>query len=141
MSLDVNIVNDKGKTRAKVSPFGQLITAPLDYSTPIEVEMDTPGVAFNFIAPSAGRSIVITDIIVSASKTVNNTEAANVQIYESDGVDSLTVIKGIVRPQLIRSDGRDLIGLNLLVPPGLWVNATTDDATILLTIMFYRVPV
>ena len=139
--IDVNLVNDKSKTRAKVTPFGQLVTAPLDYSEPVAKSIGAINTAVNFIEPRSGFAIVITDIIASANKDVSSTTPADVEVYESDEVDSLTVVKEIVRPQLSRSNNFILTGLNLFIPAGLWVNAKTTDATILLTIMFYRVPV
>ncbi len=53
----------------------------------------------------------------------------------------MTASKNTVRPQLLRSDNVSYIGLNLLVPEGRWVNVKTSDASILVTIMYYRVPV
>ena len=141
MAHNINIISDKNDNKAKVTRFGQLVVAPLAYSDPILIELDTTNTAFNFIEPRAGESIVITDIIASANKSVSNTTPANVQIYQSDEVDSLVIVNGIVAPQLVGSANVDYIGLNMLVPEGRWVNATTDDATVLVTIMFYRVPV
>ena len=86
-------------------------------------------------------AVTQTEDVASANKSVSNTTPANVQIYQSDEVDSLSIVNGIVAPQLVGSANVDYIGLNLLVPEGRWVNATTDDATVLVTIMFYRVPV
>ena len=140
MSQNTSIVGEGNETRVKVTKYGQLVTAPLAYSEPVLVEMTTPGQVYNFAEPNAGESIVITDIIVSADKSVSNTTPADVRIYESDGIDSTTVIKGIVAPQLTGSSNQSYIGLNLLVPEGLWINATTTDASILITIMYYRVP-
>lgn len=140
MSQSTSIVGDGDETRVKVTRFGQLVTAPLAYSEPVLVEMSSVGQVYNLAEPIAGESIVITDIIVSANKQVSNTTPADVRLYESDGIDSTTVIKGIVAPQLTGSSNVDYIGLNMLVPEGRWINATTDDATILLTIMYYRVP-
>lgn len=126
---------------ARVTEYGQLVVAPLAYSTPVLLSMVTPGIAYNFIEPAGGQSVVITDIIVSADKDVSATTPAEIAIYEADAPDTLNVVASIVTPQLVRSDNFILSGLNLLVPEGLWVNATTSDSTIKLTIMFYRVPV
>lgn len=126
---------------ARVTEFGQLVVAPLAYSTPVAVSMATPLIAYNFIEPAGGQSVVITDIIASADKSVSTTTPAEVIIYEAGAPDTLTSVADIVTPQLIRSGNFILTRLNLLVPEGLWVNATTDDSTIKLTIMYYRVPV
>lgn len=141
MSQQTAIVGDSNEVRAKVTRYGQLVVAPIAYSTPILVELITPGTVFNFLEPRAGESIVITDIIASANKNVSNTTPADVLIYQSNEANSSEVIEGIVSPQLTGSSNVDYIGLNLLIPEGRWVNATTDDATVLVTIMYYRVPV
>ena len=141
MSINVNLVNDNNDHRVKVSSHGQLIVAPIDFSTPVTKSLAVIDTAVNFIAPQTGHFIVITDIIASADKDVSNTSPANVDVYESDEVDSLTIVNEIVSPQLIRAANLPLTGLNLKIPEGLWVNAKTSDAAILLTIMFYRVRV
>ena len=139
MSINVNLVSDNNDRRAKVSPHGQLIVSPIDFSTPVTKTLAVIDTAVNFIEPQTGHFIVITDIIASADKDVSNTTPANVAVYESDEVDSLTIVNEIVSPQLIRAANLPLTGLNLKVQEGRWVNAKTSDAAILLTIMFYRV--
>ena len=141
MSLGVNIVNNDGGDAVGVTPVGQLIVAPYDYSTPVAKTLDTINTAFNFIEPLAGHFIVITDIIVSAGKTVSNTTPADVEIYQAEAIDTITVLEEILEPQLVGAANIALTGLNMKIPAGVWVNATTDDATILLTMMYYRVPV
>ena len=141
MSLDINIINKDDGSAVVVTPSGQLVTAAFDYSTPVAKTLNVINTAFNFIEPLAGHFIVITDIIVSAGKTVNNTTPAGVEIYQAEATDTITVLQEILEPQLIRADNLPLTGLNLKIPAGVWVNAKTDDEPILLTIMYYRVPV
>lgn len=141
MSAPIKIVDSKTGNSARVTNFGQVVTSPLDYSTPVERELDVPLQVFNFISPVASKDIVITDIIVSANKDVSTNTPADISIYEADAVDSATPSPGIIRPQLVRAQNFSLTGLNILVPRGKWLNAFTSDATIILTIMFYRVPI
>ena len=141
MATPVEIIDTQTGGRAKVSEFGQLIVAPIAYSTAEEREMDTINTAFNFVIPEHGKSIVITDIIASADNSVSNTAPADIVVYQSDSATSLVSLSGIVRPQLVRANNFILNGLNLIIPEGRWINATTTDNDILLTIMFYRVPV
>jgi len=138
--MKVEVKDSHNGNTARVTRFGQLVTSPLAYSTPVQKILDVTNTAFNFVAPSAGNFIVITDILVYASKSVSNTTPADIQIFQSDEVDSLTVVEGITRPQLIAGSSSELTGLNLIVDPGRWINATTDDATVQITIMFYTVP-
>ncbi|MBV1929897.1 MAG: hypothetical protein KUG81_10360 [Gammaproteobacteria bacterium] len=141
MATPANIIDSRTGNEARVTPFGQLIVAPISYSSPVLRELLTPGESANFIEPAQDQIIVITDIIASADKDVSNTTPADITIYSTDSVDSTTPVDIIVRPQLIRSGNFPLTGLNLKIPEGLWVNATTTDGGILLTIMFYRAPV
>lgn len=141
MTTPIRIKDSDSDLTAKVTEFGQLVVAPLDYSVPVEIELDTINTAFSFIPPVANKNIVITDIIAFASRNVSNTTPANVQVYEADGEESVTPILGVLSPQLLRGGSVAITGLNLIVPEGRWVNAITDDAEILLTIMYYRVPV
>lgn len=140
MATPINIKDsDSGKV-AKVTKFGQLVIAPIAYSTPVTIELDATATAFNFITPEQGSQIVITDIIAAANKNVSATTPANIEIFAADSAESITPDPLIVSPQLVRSSNAGATGLNLLVEEGKWVNATTDDAEILVTIMFYRVP-
>lgn len=140
MSASVTIKDSKDGNQARVTRFGQLVVAPLSYSEPIDIELNVVNQAFNFITPESGKSIVITDIIVSTDRLVSPTDPAEIEIYEADEVDSLDILKGIISPRLIRGSDLPLTGLNLLVPEGRWVNAKTNDNNIFITIMFYRVP-
>ena len=140
MSLRVEIKDEDSDYAARVTKFGQLVTAPLQYSTPVAKSLNAINTPFNFIEPQPGQSIIITDILVSADKNVSNTTPCDVNVFESDGIDSSNVIQTLIRPQLLRGDYQNVTGLNLIVPPGFWVNATTDDDVILLTIMYYYAP-
>jgi len=139
MTAPVNIKDSKTGNTAKVSKAGQLIVAPIQYSDPISKSLNAINTAFNFVTPEQNKSIVITDIIASADKNVSNTTPANVVIYEALAADTLTVDEAIVIPQLVRASNVSFTGLNILVPEGKWINAKTDDANILVTIMFYRI--
>lgn len=131
--------NDSGVT-AKVTEFGQLVIAPLQYSTPASDNLNVINTAFNFLAPKQDRSIVITDIIASADNGVSNVVPAEVEIYQADSADTTTVDETISSPRMLRGGNFILNGLNLLVPEGKFVNAKTNDNNVLVTIMFYRVP-
>lgn len=135
------IKDPKTGNTARVTRFGQLVTTPLAYSLPVTQDMDVVDTAFNFASPKEGQSIVITGIFVSANNSVSNTVPAEVEIYTADAADSTTVVRSILQPRLSRSSNVPITGLNLLIGPGVWVNGKTNDNDILLTVMFYRVPV
>lgn len=130
--------NDSGVT-AKVTKFGQLVVAPLQYSTPVADEVDVINTAFNFIGPEQDQSIVITDIILSADRNVG-VNGADIVVYEAADNITLTEDQIILDVDMIKQTTLALNGLNLLVPEGKFVNVKSDDANIKITIMFYRVP-
>jgi len=140
MATPVNIKDGSSRVTAKVTKFGQLVVAPLQYSEPVLGNLNAIDTAFNFIEPQQNHSIVITDITVSADNSVSNVTPAEVEIYEATEPDTTAITKGIISPRVVRADNFALTGLNLIVPEGLFVNAKTNDDNILVTIMFYRVP-
>lgn len=140
MATPVEIKDNDSDRRAKVTSYGQLVVSPIEYSIPSSVDMTLTGTAYNLVTPRSGRNIVITDVIASAGKTVSNTTPADVRLFTADGVNSNTPIETLLRPQLLRAGNFITTGLNLLVGPGLWVNANTDDQPILLTVMYYYIP-
>ena len=141
MTAPVIIKDPKTGNSARVTKFGQLVVAPIQYSTPVTKDLAVINAAFNFTEPKAGLSVVITDIFVSADNGVSNTTPAEIEIYTADSPDSIVVIDSILQPRLTRGRNVPMTGLNLLIGEGVWVNAKTNDNDILLTIMFYRVPV
>jgi hypothetical protein len=141
MAASLGIRDSKTKQQARVTRFGQLVVAPLDYSEPIKRDLDTINTAFNFLVPVSKHSIVITDIIVSADKGVSPTDPAEIEIYQADSADSIIELPSVVSPRLSRGEDLTLTGLNWLVPEGKWINAKTNDANVLITIASYRVPV
>lgn len=142
MSAPINIQDNETGRRARVTEYNQLVVAPVDYSTPVSVSLDVINTAFNVIEPNEQQSIVITEVFASALKSVSNADPASVVIYTSEvGVASLVSTQNLFSPQLLRGDNFIATGLNVIVEPGLWLNAVTDDATIELTVGFYRVPI
>ena len=138
MVAPVTMIDPNTEVAAKVTGNGQLVVAPLDFSEPEALSLTATATAFNFISPVQDKKIVITDIIASADNSVSNTTPADIEVYEAEGPETVTVFKSIIRPQLTRSQSMVLTGLNMVVPAGLWVNAKTDDNNVLVTIMFYR---
>ncbi len=141
MGLQVSISDGvRCSTKARVTQFGQLVVAPLDYSKLITQVMGTANVAVNYVRPKQGHRIVITDIMLQANKNV--TGEAIVNIYTSDvGPDSTVVKEELFTTELIKQSSRDLIGINIITEPGRWVNGKTDDDDVNSTIGYYYVPI
>lgn len=140
MATPVQIVGAGGRP-VRVTEFGQLVASPIDYSEPVFKAVDSAGSPFNFIAPKPGQAIVITDILISADRSTPNAGTL-VEVYEALSATTLTVDKDILVDDLARQGRAVVTGLNLFVPGGKWVNVQADNATgsVLVTIMFYRVP-
>ena len=140
MSASIKVKDSKSGNEATVTKYGQLVVSPVDYSTPVSKVLSSTLTAYNFIEPSEGKSIVITDIILTANRSIGANDAT-VTVYQAGDVDSLTSDKDILNLEMIKQSNLVLTGLNMIVPSGFFVNATTDDASIFVTIMYYRVPI
>lgn len=142
MTLKTEIVDGTGDSnRAKVTKYGQLIVAPLDYSTVSTTKMEVANTAYSYISPKMGFKIVITEILLYANKNVGAGDAT-VIIYTSDvGPTSTTVKETIIETEMVKQTTRDLTGLNLIITEGgRWVNGKTDDDDVFCSIGYYYVP-
>jgi hypothetical protein len=140
MSLKTTIVDGKGtKSEAKVSGRGQLITAPIDYSTPQYNLLDTDDAGVTFFAPIADQLFVITDVIADADRNVGAT-GVTVQIYESNDRDSATVARTILQFDMVKQSSKIITGLNFVSSQtGRFINAKMDDNNVALTIAGYYI--
>jgi hypothetical protein len=140
MSLSIEIEDGRGGTRNKaaVTTRGQLIVAPIDFSTPILNEMTVNGQAYNFVGPTRNRQFIITDIIVGGDRNVG-TGGSEVEIYEATAVDSTVVSNGLFKFTIGKNVTLPITGLNVITNPGTWINAKMDDNNVTLTIIGYVV--
>ena len=139
MVAPVNLVGGGGKTRAVVSQFGQLITAPLSFSQAISVDLDTPSTVFNLVKPKHKHTIIVTDIILSTGKDVG-VNGANITVYAADTAEDLQTAdnaKTIFRTEIVKNVFAPLTGLNLGIRQGRFISVTTSAAVVFSTIMFY----
>ena len=127
---------------ATVTDFGQLVVAPIDYSSVVQGELDTINTAVNLLTPTQAQQIVITDIILTANRSIGANDAT-VDLYLADGPEELvfTPADAVLSLELEKNGKLTLTGLNLITRPGAWINAKTDDNTVFVTLMYYRVPV
>ena len=140
MAHPIHIADPRSGMTARVTEFGQLVTSSVAYSTPVTGTLAVDDTAVNFVEPKGKHQIVVTDIILSSDKNVG-VDGAAVVVYCADAIDSTTVAVGILEVNMLKNTARDLIGLNLIVGEGKWVNAKTDDNNIEVTIGYYRVPI
>lgn len=139
MVVKVVIQDPKTKNKAAVTEFGQLVVAPIDYSQPITAEMSSIDTPYLLISPVEEKGIVITTLILNANRNVGVNDAT-VVLYTADTKDAAVPASPEVKLQMIKSSSLPLTGLNLLIPKGKFVIAQTDDATVFVTLGFYRIP-
>jgi hypothetical protein len=128
-----------GGYQAKVTKRGQLVTAPLDYSTAYFNAVNAVDTAFEVTGPNASRQFVITDILLDADKNVSANTAGTIVLYEADSGTSTTATKTILTIEMLKNTARVITGINLIVTAGKWLNIKTTDATIYATILGYYV--
>ena len=140
MAAPVYIVDPKTGNKATVSEFGQLTVSPVDYSTSVQASMIDVNTVYNLVEPVDGKLIIITDLILTANKSVG-TNDATVSLYTTNVKDSLIEKDKIIEIEMASRSNMVLTGLNLKVDAGLYINSKTNDNTVFVTLMYYRVPV
>ena len=139
MSTPVRIQSKNGVHLVEVTRFGQLVTAPLEYSTPVSVRMTVANQAYNLVRPEQLTGITITAYSVATRRSVG-INGAEVIIYEADAADSLDVLSEIQPFDLPQQEFKSMTPLNILATPGRFINAKSDDVEVIVTLHFYRVP-
>jgi len=139
MSLETQIIDGNSSTPAKVTSNGQLVVAPVSYDQTSFKELSTTS-AFNFYLPKADQQFVVTGIIAQANKDVSNVTTATIIVYEGSSLADATADKVLLEFVLVRFGVFDSPPLNIIVNEGKFINATTSDASIFMTVMGYYIP-
>ena len=142
MVAPVKIVDPKSGMAATVTPFGQLITAPVDYSIISQQVAAVDNQAYSLAAPTDGQQIVITSIILTGGRDIG-ANGATVELYLADGPEETTFVPAdaVFSLELLKNGQLVLNNINLITTVGKWINVKTDDNTVYCTILYYRVPV
>ena len=135
--VDILLSDPSTGSQAKVTNRGQLVTAPLDFSDPIQADLTVTCTAVNFFGPQSNQRLVITSILIGADRNVSQSCGAIVEIYEATSATATTVTKGIIKTGIVKNGTLPLLPLNFLATQGVWINAKTDDANINITIAGY----
>jgi len=125
-------------SEAGVSQIGQLIVAPFAYDEVVAKTATVDDTAVNFYPPIVGKQFVITTILLTADSNVVGSSV--IDVYETSSKTSLIVDKSILFIDLLKNGFRDIIGLNLLVTSGKFLNLKADDSDVSATIMGYYIP-
>ena len=125
-----------GTNKAHVTKNGELIVANISPNTVQHWDMTNPGSAYNFAPPFTGKKMRLMNILMYANKSVGASDAT-ISIFTATEEASDTPVETILNLELPKYAIRDLIGLNIALPEGLYLNATTNDATVFMTMMGY----
>lgn len=139
--LPIEIRDGNGnQASAHVSEVGELAVAPLRFPTPTQTTMTLINTPFNLIVPKTGFEIVMTAFVFEANKDVGPDGAA-VILYESDAVDSSVSTNDILVFNVAKHAARLLnLGNGVILNEGKWINSTTDDNVINVTLFYYYRP-
>lgn len=139
--LSYILVDGRGtKVAAKVTEFGAQAVSPLKFSTPQSLELTAANVPGNFVSPTPGSSIVITDIILYGNRNIGVNDAT-VEIYEASGIDVTASIKTIFKQEITKNEAIVMNGLNWVARPGAFLNAKSNDTIVFANLACYFVPV
>ena len=124
---------------ASVSKYGEVVTAPYDYSTSYFQNFGTADTAYNFVPPIQNQFFVITAMILQANKNVNATTGQVVDVYEAESATTTTIDKSLFQIEMIKNDRVILTGLNIRTTAGKFLNGKTADDDVLATVAGYYV--
>lgn len=139
MPLTVWIQDPLTGRTTRVTDFGQLVVASKKYDESVFKELAEDNTAYNFYGPKKGERFVITGLRAKADQGVNPTTDAVVIIYEASADDATTVDKVLHQEAMVKGDQVTMVGMNLQVSSGKYVNAKTSDDDIHMTIFGYYV--
>ena len=142
MTIDVRLINTRSKPYGvKISNAGELITAGYAYNEVSTQTLGTASTVYNFFKAKVGYNFIIQNLVIYANKNVGAGDAT-LTIYEAASSTSSTSLKDLLVLEIPQKTNVPIPGnLNLKVSEGRFLNATTDDDDIFLTIMGYYVPV
>ena len=135
MTTPVVIVGSTGEL-AKVSSNGELSVSPVAPNVTQHWSMTAIDTAYNFAPPISGKKMRLQNILIYGNKNIGASDAT-VIIYTANSATSTDVLETVLEIELPKYKDRDLIGLNLQLPEGVFLNAKTDDNTVFLTMMGY----
>lgn len=139
MSIKTKIIGQGNGVEAKITSRGELVTAPLDYSSAYYVSAASDNTAYNFIAPIGDKRFVITGILLDAGKNVSNTTAGTVVVYEAVSGQTTTASKTLLSIEMLRNTSRVISGISVITTEGVFINIKTTDAEVSATLLGYYV--
>jgi hypothetical protein len=139
MSIRTKLIGDDNSEPVKVTKRGQVVTGPLDFSTFYLGATATNDVAVNVVGPKTNKCFIITDIILSADRSVGANGAVTDVFENTVGPTDGTVSKQIIQEEIAKQTRMTATGLNIAVSEGAWVNVKSDDVIVRCNIAGYYV--
>lgn len=135
MGFPINIIDRQTGAAQRVTNNGEAVSAVISPNQSQQWEMLVTDQPYVFAPPVSGKSMRLMNILMYANKSVGVGDAS-VSIYTSPDPESLTGTT-VMDFELPKYAIRDLIGLNLALPEGIFLLAITNDATVFMTMMGY----
>jgi len=136
--IKVNLSDGKGSSNlAVVSPQGELITRPAQYSTAKKQQI-TDSNAVNFFKPLAGKKLIVTGMIVNTDRNVG-VNGSLIEVYEASAVDSTTIVTDIIAIDQAKNVTSPLVPLLIETAEGSFINGKADDFNVNISVLGYFV--
>ena len=140
MNIAVKLLGSDELHQVKVTELGELVTAPIEYSTPYYVGVEVLNTAYEVVPAKSSMRFVITALLLNSRKDFGSaTVAQTLTIYEANPADIDTVINIVTQVDMLKNDRLPISGLNLVVPPALSLVAIADDSAVDVTVAGYYV--
>jgi hypothetical protein len=123
--------------QARVTSNGELVVGTLFYSEPHYVELAEAATIYNCVDVKTSHRFIVVGILIGADRNV--TTDCTVHVYESTTVGGTTA-RDILRIDILKGQHTYLNLINLATQANRYINATTDDDDVDLTIFGYYVP-
>lgn len=137
---DVTLYDDKSQTAAQISENGELVVAPISYSTAYYQSVDVAATPFLIVPAQTSKKFIINSILLASSKTFGSaTTAETVTIYESSPADLTANLKTIVQVDLLKNDRLIATALNLSSSTSVSLVAIATDTNVDVTLGGYYV--
>jgi hypothetical protein len=138
--IDVRIVDGTGiNGHACVTNNGILATGPLNFDETFFNDMDTINTAYNFYEPIDNKQFLIRGVFAFATRDVNDNSSTIIDIYEADTPTQTSIDKTLLQFGMGSLTTASFSPLNIVVNKGKFVNAKTDDNSILMNITGYYI--
>lgn len=138
MPVGIKIIGPDGNTPL-ITQYGELVVAPISYNIASTVSLIADDTGLVLVPPIMGKRIVVTGIILSGSKSISTTDAADVEVYESTTGIGEDVATSLLLADVGRSQTPPIPPMNVITSEGTWVMAKTSDETVKVTVYCYYI--